>query len=200
MNIFNKLWYGFTSLPKAFQVFYIFGFFWFCFPVAAYAVALWPDTPGAVYIFLLLTVYACGAIGLAVIWGTAAAKSRWGLAATKRRYGKAILHRWTVIMIPLGGFIYFLQASGCWPDLGRCFDPRATNEQIIVGCTAEIQLGPFQVKDLAVIFNNRGFAYYNLRRYDRAIQDFDQTIKLNPSYAEAFNNRGDAYADKGQPD
>jgi tetratricopeptide (TPR) repeat protein len=198
MSIFKKLWYGFNSLPSAFRGFYVFGVFWFCFPFAAYAVALWPDTTSAVYIMLLLSIYTYGAIGLAVVWGTAAAKRRWGLAVTKRRYGKAILHRWVVIVIPLGGFIYFLQVFGCWPDLGRCFDPRATNAQIIVGCTAEIQSG--RLKDLALIFNNRGFAYYNLRRYDRAIEDYDQAIKFDPNYTKAFNNRGDAYADRGQPD
>lgn len=128
-------------MPKAFRGFYVFGFFWLCFPFVAYAVALWPDTTAVVYTMLLLTIYAYGAIGLAIVWGSAAAKRRWGNAATIRRYGKAIIHRWVVTMIPLGGFIYFLQAFGCWPDLERCFDPRATNAQIVVGCTAEIQLG-----------------------------------------------------------
>jgi tetratricopeptide (TPR) repeat protein len=200
MTVFKKLWYGFNSLPKMFRIFYFFGFFWFCFPIAAYAVVLWPDLTASVYIMLLLAFYAYGAIGLAVVWGSAAAKRRWGLAVTKRCYGKAIIHRWFVVMIPFGGIIYFLQVFGCWPDLGRCFDRRATNSQIIVGCTAEIQLGHFLVNDLALVFNNRGFAYYNLRRYDRAIQDYDQAVKLNPNYADAFNNRGDAYSDEGQSD
>jgi len=200
MSIFKKLWCGFNSLPSAFRGFYVIGFFWLCFPLAAYAVALWPDTTAGVYIMLLLSTYTYGAIGLAVIWGSAAAKRRWGFAATKRAYGRAIVHRWPITMIPLAGIIYFLQIFGCWPDMERCFDPRATNAQIIVGCSAEIQLGHFLEKDLALIFNNRGFAYYNLRRYDSAIEDYGQAIKLNPNYAEAFNNRGDAYADKGQPD
>ena len=31
------------------------------------------------------------------------------------------------------------------------------------------------------------------QQHDRAIQDFDQAIKLNPNYAIAFYNRGNAY-------
>tara|TARA_Y100001936_G_scaffold254154_1_gene325882 strand:- start:16423 stop:16827 length:405 start_codon:yes stop_codon:yes gene_type:complete len=33
---------------------------------------------------------------------------------------------------------------------------------------------------------------------NRAIQDYDKAIKLNPKYADAYNNRGVAYSDKGQ--
>ena len=35
---------------------------------------------------------------------------------------------------------------------------------------------------------------------DRAIEDFNQAIRLNPNYAAAFHNRGLAYDDKGQYD
>ena len=34
----------------------------------------------------------------------------------------------------------------------------------------------------------------------RAIEDFDQAIRLNPNHAEAFNNRGAAYNATGQDD
>ena len=37
-------------------------------------------------------------------------------------------------------------------------------------------------------------------QHDRAIQDYDQAIKLNPSYAIAYNNRGFAYGAKGEHD
>ena len=52
----------------------------------------------------------------------------------------------------------------------------------------------------AIAFNNRGTAYNDKGQYDRAIQDFDQAIRLDPNYALAFNNRGIAYDDKGQYD
>ena len=70
----------------------------------------------------------------------------------------------------------------------------------ISGCTTVIQSGEVSNSDLALAFNNRGFAYSAKGQHDRAIQDFDQAIKLNPNYAIAFNNRGVAYGAKGQHD
>jgi tetratricopeptide (TPR) repeat protein len=47
-------------------------------------------------------------------------------------------------------------------------------------------------------YYGRGFAYAAKGDNDRAIQDFDQTIKINPSYSAAYFNRGKAYARKGE--
>ena len=46
-------------------------------------------------------------------------------------------------------------------------------------------------------YNNRGVAYDKRGEYDRAIQDYDQSIKLKPS-AEAHFNRGNAHLAKNQ--
>jgi tetratricopeptide (TPR) repeat protein len=43
-------------------------------------------------------------------------------------------------------------------------------------------------------FNNRGLAYAKLKQFEKAIQDYDQAIELNPKDFNAFNNRGTAYA------
>ncbi|MDF1665086.1 MAG: tetratricopeptide repeat protein [Planctomycetota bacterium] len=39
-------------------------------------------------------------------------------------------------------------------------------------------------------FNQRGFKFMNAKKYKRAIQDFDQAIKLNPNQSPAYTNRG----------
>ena len=76
----------------------------------------------------------------------------------------------------------------------------ATPDLLIEGCTAVIQAGKYTGKGLAFAFNNRGIAYQTKGQYDRAVQDYDQAIKLDPNYAQAFVNRGFTYAIKAQHD
>ena len=47
-------------------------------------------------------------------------------------------------------------------------------------------------------FKNRGNAYNAKGEHDRAIQDYDQAIRLNPNLASAFSNRAKAYSAKSQ--
>ncbi len=42
-------------------------------------------------------------------------------------------------------------------------------------------------------YYNRGNAYFYLGKYDEAIADYNQVIKLKPKYAEAYSNRGNVY-------
>src|SRR5499433_3120625 len=69
----------------------------------------------------------------------------------------------------------------------------------IGGCTALIDSGIEPPQTLVIAYNNRGNAYSAKGEYDRAVQDYDQSIKLNPN-AQAFNNRGVAYQKKGEYD
>jgi tetratricopeptide (TPR) repeat protein len=77
---------------------------------------------------------------------------------------------------------------------------RTALEARINGCTALIDARQLTTTALAVAYNNRGNAYAAKRDYDRAIQDFDQSIKLNPTYTKPLNNRGVAYLKKGEYD
>jgi tetratricopeptide (TPR) repeat protein len=48
-------------------------------------------------------------------------------------------------------------------------------------------------KHLAVAYTCRGTAYYDLKRYDEAIAEYNEAIKLDPKLVVAYNNRGASY-------
>jgi tetratricopeptide (TPR) repeat protein len=77
---------------------------------------------------------------------------------------------------------------------------RTSLEPRIDGCTSLIDSGEGTTAALAIAHNNRGNAYATKGDYDRAIRDFDQSIKLDPTSAKPFNNRGVAYLKKGEYD
>ena len=49
-------------------------------------------------------------------------------------------------------------------------------------------------------YTNRGNAYFRRGEYDRAIQDYDRALELNPHLGLPYTNRGVAYASKGDFD
>ena len=75
-------------------------------------------------------------------------------------------------------------AQALWKD-GRYTDPNKAKDYWDKAIAANPQM--------AEAYNNRGLAFYNLERYQQAINDFSQAIRMKPQYAEAFNNRGNAY-------
>jgi tetratricopeptide (TPR) repeat protein len=74
----------------------------------------------------------------------------------------------------------------------------ATLTQRIDGCSSVIKAARDKGEKLAEYFNLRGVAYRLKGDLDRAIQDYNQAIKLNGKFAMAYNNRGVAYDRKGE--
>src|SRR5436190_1716028 len=70
----------------------------------------------------------------------------------------------------------------------------------IAGCNAVIQSRRDKGRRLATAYAQRGTAYLGLQDYDRALQDFSEAIKTDPTYAKAFANRGAVYAAKQEFD
>jgi tetratricopeptide (TPR) repeat protein len=46
----------------------------------------------------------------------------------------------------------------------------------------------------SVYWNRRGNAYYNLKQYQEAVEDYSKAIELSPNNATYWSNRGDAYS------
>lgn len=64
--------------------------------------------------------------------------------------------------------------------------------------TRALERGWLEKADRARVLFNRGAAYRRLGDYDWAIEDYGNSIKLQPNFAEAFHNRGIAYHLKGE--
>ncbi|MDE0326634.1 MAG: tetratricopeptide repeat protein, partial [Candidatus Poribacteria bacterium] len=78
-------------------------------------------------------------------------------------------------------------------------DPKEKDEnyrKAVVYFTKAIELMP----EFPQSYNNRGNAYDEIGKSDRAIQDLNTAIDLNPEVALPYNNRGKAYNKKGEFD
>jgi tetratricopeptide (TPR) repeat protein len=84
--------------------------------------------------------------------------------------------------------------------LGDCSSDRADRDSTIEACTALLQSAKLNSADRADAFVSRGDTYAAKGQYDRAIQDYDEAIRLVPDDAAAFDNRGIAYRAKGDDD
>src|SRR5664279_5603018 len=67
-------------------------------------------------------------------------------------------------------------------------EPRATFEAQIGGCTVLIEGGLENPQTLVIAYLNRGDALVGQGKYDLAIKDFEESIKLNPNYFKTYNN------------
>src|SRR5262249_26318805 len=102
-----------------------------------------------------------------------------------------------VILLSLGG-VAEAQQRPAFKSIELCNGADCTSPNIqIDGCTSLIDSGKQTPQTLVIAYNNRGNAYMAKGEYDRAVQDYGESIKLNPDYARAFNNRGVAYQKKG---
>ncbi len=50
----------------------------------------------------------------------------------------------------------------------------------------------------ASIYNDRGVAHWREQRHERALEDFEKSIELNPDYAPVYNNRGNVLMATGR--
>jgi lipoprotein NlpI len=80
--------------------------------------------------------------------------------------------------------------------VNRCAETSDPN-QALAYCNAAIESGSLAGEERALAFYVRGAVYTKKSNDDRALQDYDESIRLNPLFSYAFNNRGFAYQSKG---
>lgn len=74
-------------------------------------------------------------------------------------------------------------------DIACAGSAGATIEQRIAACSKIIKSGRGTPHERAVAYNYRGGAFYYAGKVERAAEDYEQAIKLDPFYAHAYNNR-----------
>jgi tetratricopeptide (TPR) repeat protein len=85
-------------------------------------------------------------------------------------------------------------------DWAQCTGSTDDDNQIIASCTAIIQSRSETDENRSTAFNNRCMAVNNTGNHDRAIQDCDQAISLNPGNPDAYLSRAHALFNKADYD
>ena len=73
----------------------------------------------------------------------------------------------------------------------------ASGDAAIAACGRAIASRKFKGIDLAQLYYNRGVEYAAKGECDRAIADYNQSIRLDPKYVLAYNKRGDCFTRQG---
>lgn len=87
-----------------------------------------------------------------------------------------------------------IPASAQQNDSDVCF--KGSGQQAIAACTRRISQATG--KNLAIVYYSRGYEYLNLRKFDLAIADFTQSIRINPSFLKPYVSRCLCLRGKGE--
>src|SRR5258708_37683832 len=86
-----------------------------------------------------------------------------------------------VLLVTLAGATFAQSRDDDWT---RCRN--GDSDTSIAGCTAIIETPGGSARDRALAFNNRGNARNRKGDGERAIEDYDQPIKLHPNDPTAY--------------
>jgi tetratricopeptide (TPR) repeat protein len=91
------------------------------------------------------------------------------------------------------------QTARAATDADICYEGKS-RDAIIAACTRVIASRRYEGRDLAWAYLNRGMAYRQSGDPDRAILDYDLSVRLDPSNVKPFIARANAWDDKGNYD
>jgi lipoprotein NlpI len=108
---------------------------------------------------------------------------------------------WIVVAGLLIGQSDLAMASGNGDSL-ECFAAYFQHDYdtALALCNRALQSGDLSNQQFVNTLNYRGGVYVGKGDYDKAVEDYDQAIRLKPDDASTYNNRGIAYSHKGEYD
>jgi tetratricopeptide (TPR) repeat protein len=112
------------------------------------------------------------------------------------------MRRWAAILAVACFGLHAAAFADGYSDAKACIDARVRGdyETAITHCSRALRSVDLSNEDFLVVLQNRAAAFTGKGDDDRAIQDWDQAIRLSPDNADFYNNRGRAYDSKGDHD
>ena len=112
-------------------------------------------------------------------------------------WGRArVARKWTATAIAGASLpILLLSPAGAqWTqEAEKCYAAIDKPEMGIVHCTQAIEKGGLSDENLAITYSNRGNSFFDLGNLERAIEDYNKALQLNPDDTVTLSNRGAAY-------
>ncbi len=101
---------------------------------------------------------------------------------------------WSFLKACLAASLLFLGAHFP-PAKADDFDDcaRLSGSAAIEACNRGINSGRYRGRDLGRLYYNRGVEHFASRNAERALDDYTQSIRLDPNYPSAYYNRGIVY-------
>jgi tetratricopeptide (TPR) repeat protein len=103
----------------------------------------------------------------------------------------SVLYRWTLLLV--AGWLAAPAVAGSLADFDKPADTGALREQV-ARLTQTLKREP---RDVRALFA-RGEAYFKLREFDDAVDDFTRAIDIDPTFDDAWFGRGMARGRAGQ--
>ena len=112
--------------------------------------------------------------------------------------------QFTVALAVLFSLTFHFSSNASAIDSQAChdaFDYRGSDLHIQIDLyTRCLTTGGLSTENKVAIYNNRGAIYNDLKKYDRAIDDYNKAIELAPEDAGVYFNMGKSYQKLGQYD
>lgn len=108
------------------------------------------------------------------------------------------MRRWVTVLVVLVGALE-LPGRAAHADLFSDCEQLRDFDRAIKACTRFIAQAKTEPRArIAQAYSNRGFAFAEMGRFDRAILDYDRAIERNPKDDNVYNYRGVAHLRRGR--